>query len=139
MVLLERETPPSVQAFFNVGILSLSLYGQSLRFVEWTLLSVGLEPTAAKGILLLGFLIFFFFFANILCNSLLQGSIRMNVCTSAGWYEYRSVYNHATSGVRTYGPSIRCLKDGTRYRAVRCDQHNNIIISNVYSTNTEKE
>jgi hypothetical protein len=63
----------------------------------------------------------------------------MKFCTSAGWYEYRSVYIHATSGVRTYGPSIRCVKDGTRYRAVRCDQHNNIIISNVYSNNTEKE
>jgi len=60
----------------------------------------------------------------------------MKVCTSAGWYQYRSVYIHATSGVRTYGPSIRGLKDGRRYRAVRCDQHNDIIIS---SNNIEKE
>ena len=54
-------------------------------------------------------------------------------------YEYRSVYIHATSGVRTYGPSIWCVKGSTRYRAVRSDQHNKIIISNVYNNNTEKE
>lgn len=79
------------------------------------------------------------FFANILYNSLVEGSIRMKVCTSSGRYEYKSVYIHATSGVRTYGPSIRCVKDGTQYGAVCRDQHNNIIISNVYSNNTETE
>jgi hypothetical protein len=63
----------------------------------------------------------------------------MKVCASAGWYEYRSVYIHATSGIRTYGPSIRGVKDGRRYRAFRCDQYNNIIVSSVYSNNTEKE
>jgi hypothetical protein len=63
----------------------------------------------------------------------------MKVCTSAGWYECRSVHIHATSGICTYGPSVRCVKDGTRCRAVRCDQHNNIVIINVFSKNTEKE
>jgi hypothetical protein len=52
MLLLERATPPSVQAFFNVGILSLSvyLYGKYLRFIEWYTIAVetvGLDPNAA--------------------------------------------------------------------------------------------
>ena len=80
-----------------------------------------------------------FFVANILFNSPVEGSSRVKVCTSAGWYEYRSVYIHATGGIRTYGPSIRCVKDDTRHSAVRCDQHNNIIISNVFIVTKQRK